>query len=98
MNDDVPRAIKLYAFWRNDTFPYVLGGKVTNMDDFGNVQVEGYSSYKFKPIRLMPAGAGAELHTKIKAVATAHKAAMARVEKEHRDRVVEILPESAPEA
>jgi hypothetical protein len=51
----------LFAFWRYDTYPYVLGGVVDMMDDQGLVRVPSYGNAWFMPIKLMPIRKGKEL-------------------------------------
>lgn len=41
---------ELFAFWKWDSFPYVLGAKILDIKEDGRVLVEGYSSYLFRPI------------------------------------------------
>lgn len=50
---------KLYAFWRYDQFPYVLGGTVTKMFDNGTVETKEYGRGScFTPIKIVPLKAG----------------------------------------
>jgi hypothetical protein len=44
---------KLYAFWKYDLFPYILGGEVRDIDDRGLVYIEAYQG-RFKPILILP--------------------------------------------
>lgn len=46
---------KLYAFWKYDLFPFVLGGEITRMDNDGYVETVGYGpGFLFKPIKILP--------------------------------------------
>jgi hypothetical protein len=56
---------RLYAFWRYDQFPYVLGGAVVQMHADGLVETENYGrGAHFRPIKLtLPAELGAALTT-----------------------------------
>lgn len=62
------KATDLFAFWSYGLFPYVLGGKVVEMDEDGCVRTEEYGGMTFKPIKLMPRAAGEKLMEKIKAL------------------------------
>jgi hypothetical protein len=48
----------LVAFWKNDRFPYVLGSPVDTINADGTVKCQGYPSYRFTPILLLPLAAG----------------------------------------
>ncbi len=50
----------LFAFWRYDLYPYVLGGVAERMDDDGRVYVRAYQGW-VKPIKLMPIKKGKAL-------------------------------------
>src|SRR5215208_5186423 len=66
-------AIDLYAFWRYDSFPFVLGGPVTRMDEEGRVETENYGAGNwFTPARLLPRAAGEKLHGELKLLEAQH--------------------------
>ena len=44
----------LYAFWKYDQFPYVLGGTVTKMNGDGSVQIKEYGNSSFNPVKILP--------------------------------------------
>lgn len=52
---------KLYAFWKYDSFPFVLGGPVKRINQYGNVEPENYPGMTFSPIRLLPLEDGLKL-------------------------------------
>lgn len=52
---------KLYAFWKHDTFPYVLGAPVDRINRYGNIEAEGYAGMSFSPIKLLPREDGEKL-------------------------------------
>ena len=57
----------LFAFWRYDRFPYVLGSKChppTNMHGVEMVYVPSYGGY-FEPIKLMSIESGEALNDKL---------------------------------
>ena len=49
----------LYAFWKYDLYPYLLGGAVSHMD-YDRVYVESYQGW-FKPIFLLQAESGKQI-------------------------------------
>jgi hypothetical protein len=57
---------KLFAFWRYDTFPYVLGAEITKMKDGGQVQPVGYGGGYVVPIKILPLAAGKSLWDRLK--------------------------------
>jgi hypothetical protein len=60
-----PKATDLFAFWRYDLFPYVLGAPVTEMDEIGWIRAKGYNGRWFKPTKLLPLADGKELWKRI---------------------------------
>jgi len=51
---------KLYAFWKYDLCPYMLGGEVEAMRPNGRVIIKGYRGMSFKPIGILPDETGAD--------------------------------------
>lgn len=53
----------MYAFWKYDHYPYLLGGKVTCFDvKFDTVQTEVTGpGYNFKPVLMVPDNIGKQL-------------------------------------
>jgi hypothetical protein len=51
----------LYAFWKYDQFPYVLGGRVRTFLENGDVSVRGYDG-AFTPIKVVAWSMGVEIH------------------------------------
>lgn len=56
---------KLYAFWKYDTPPYLLGGEVESIDEDGIVTVKGYSSSRFRPVKIVSLEKGIKLQKKL---------------------------------
>ena len=79
------RVSGLFAFWRYDLFPYVLGGAVMAMDAAGRIQAESYAGSAFHPIKIMPRDAGFALQNKIETLRQEYRVA----EREFRDEWVE---------
>lgn len=58
--------MRLYAFWRYDLFPYILGGEVVSMTDAGLVKIKEYGGSAFRPVLILPYDAGIEIHEKLR--------------------------------
>lgn len=58
-----------YAFWEyhDGYLATYLHGEVTHMHDDGSVQVKGYGTCRFRPVRLLPLAAGIALGAAIDA-------------------------------
>jgi hypothetical protein len=65
--DNKPNQI-LYAFWDYDLCPYMLGGIVKGFTSKGNVIVRGYDGMSFKPIAILPDGAGKKALARLKEI------------------------------
>ena len=84
----------LFAFWRYDFFPYVLGGPVDAMDEKGNVQTTNYGYGRwFRPIKLVPLVAGKELLAKLEVLRTEHLEAKRKLDEEWRAKIAALMPE-----
>lgn len=58
---------KLYAFWRHDQFPFVLGGEITNMRSDGAVETVGFGKGAwFSPVKIIPLEEGRILAMRLK--------------------------------
>lgn len=67
---------ELYAFWRYDVDPYILGAKIEEFLDDGTVVPVGYQGAKVRPVVILPGEAGKNALEKIKELHTdfAHNA------------------------
>lgn len=61
----VEYATKLYAFWKYDLPPYLLGGEVEEIRPDGITKIKGYTGL-FKPVKIVPLEKGIKLHKKLK--------------------------------
>ena len=83
----------LVALWEHDTFPYLLGGHVTRMNEGGRVEtVEFGSGNWFNPIRLLPATSGKEVLVKLDILRHQEEAARREFNQHWRDQVCELVP------
>lgn len=57
---------KLYAFWKYDRPPYVLGGEVKELDKEGCVTTVNFGPrMRFRPLKIVPLEKGIKLQKKI---------------------------------
>lgn len=87
----------LYAFWRHDSFPYVLGGNVLKMGLEGCVQIGGYATSWFVPVMLLPHGPGAQLMLKLKKLTSERAARMREVDDDFLAALKDLAPFAMPE-
>lgn len=68
IENDVPLP-QLYAFWRYDRFPYVLGGEIVRWREDGAVETKGFGPGQwFHPIKILPVEAGKKLRAELEAL------------------------------
>lgn len=85
---------KLYAFWRNDVYPYVLGGPVTKMDEEGRVQTRNYGpGHWFTPIKLLPHKSATKLLEELAKLREEYLQALSVLNADYRGRVTQLMPE-----
>lgn len=88
--------MKLYAFWKYDLFPYLLGGEVEDMRDDGRVQVKGYGpGFWFKPTRLVPVKMGKALKQKLDKITADYEAAAKKLKDDAKAEVAKLMSEDA---
>jgi len=83
----------LFAFWRYDLFPYVLGGQVSGMDDKGLVYISSYQRW-FNPIKLLPTDTGKKVSQELRQLELEYSQAKDKLLKEYEDKLEKIMPES----
>jgi hypothetical protein len=87
-----------YAFWAYSSFPFVLGGLITNQHG-GNVSVKGYGADAWiRPALIMPACQGAPIKEKLEILENQHRAALHSLNKLFKSLVDAVikLPPKAP--
>lgn len=87
----------LFAFWRYDQYPYVLGAPVTKMDDEGRVYAPSYQGW-FTPIKIVPLKKGKELLDALKnhdhGLEHQRRRALAEFDKKWDDALFVLFPEA----
>lgn len=79
--------MKLFAFWKYDLFPYLLGAKVEQVRDDGWVTTEGYQGMVFNPVRVLGGKTGEKLHAELKELTAEYDADLKKLRDEYLDRV-----------
>jgi hypothetical protein len=87
------KADELFAFWRYDQFPYVLGGTVERMRPDGDVRTVEYGYMWFKPIKLMPLESGKALYAKLDKLCVDRRRALRAFEKEWTAKALALFPD-----
>ena len=83
--------INLFAFWEYDTYPYMLGGKASKMNDKGYVYVDSYQSW-FNPFKLMPVAVGKKLYAEVENLRASYREADIQLKKEYVDKLFGVVP------
>lgn len=81
---------KLYAFWKSDVPPYLLGGEVEEVREDGYVTVVGYTGYKFRPVLITPLEKGIKLQKGLNRAKAKYKKAVDAANEELHNVVKEI--------
>ena len=79
--------LKLYAFWKYDLFPFVLGGTVTDIRSNGSVETEGYGQgFYFKPFMIVPNEDGKVIMAKLRNLQDEYRIAQVKLNNEFMNR------------
>lgn len=81
----------LYAFWRYDSYPYVLGGIVNRIDGRGLVSPIGYTGMWFKPLVIVTKSVGQSLMNRLVTLRTDKDRAQRKLDREWLQKVEELL-------
>ena len=81
---------KMYAFWKYDTPPYLLGGEVEGIKEDGYVTIVGRTGYEFKPVLIVPLEKGIKLQKKINKANAKYRKTVDTAKRELLDVVTEI--------
>jgi hypothetical protein len=87
-----PKATDLFAFWRYDLFPYVLGAQVIEMRADGWVSTKGYGHYWFKPTKLLPLVEGKKLWERLLELQTNQRQKLHEFQLAHLHHLEEVAP------
>lgn len=83
-----------YAFWRYDSFPYCLHGKVKATDKNGYVHVEGYDSLRFRPFLVLLGAEGKRMSLKLDALRDEYRHANDVLDYEYDEKLRAIMPDN----
>jgi hypothetical protein len=100
MNKERWKPVKhLYAFWRHDTYPFVLGAVVEAIDDRGRVMLGAYNRMIVEPIKVVERTLGLRLQKQLDLLRSHQQAALEAFHDEWRQKVVDTFgPELTKEA
>ncbi len=83
---------KLFAFWRYDQFPYVLGSEITDMNNDGQVETTRYGKGQwFKPFKIVPVLEGERIMNDLHILKLGRMEAMALAGQPFEDKARKIL-------
>lgn len=86
-------SVALFALWRYDTYPYVLGGTITDILANGNVETKEYGyGFYFKPLLILPVKEGKELLNRLEALEDEYSKALEKFHKEWIVKAMAITP------
>ena len=80
--NSITKEDKLYAFWKYDRPPYVLGGVVTKIKDNGDVCVKGFDGSCFTPMQILPLEEGLAKQMEIDCAMVKYNSALSDAAKE----------------
>ena len=84
---------ELFAFWRHDMYPYVLGVTVVKILEDGKVQTKEYGNgYVFKPLLILPLKEGKELRQKLGELEAGYRKAQDDLRKKWFAKALELTP------
>jgi hypothetical protein len=84
--------MNLFAFWKYDQFPFVLGGEATIMNDDGTVYVPAYQG-TVRPVKMLPVDAGKKVKDDLDKLTSEYSLAMSDLTKEFkakRDKLIKL--------
>lgn len=83
--------MRLFAFWRYDTFPFFLGAEVLEVRDNGSVRVVGYNGMLFTPVKILPLSAGESLQANLKELEGEWREEMRETNARWRQKVTDLM-------
>lgn len=88
----------LFAFWRYDLYPYILGSEIDAMTAKGSVHAPAYcKSFAdgwFTPVKVMPVVSGRELNAKLEKLRADKRAADIALDTEWNKTLFDLMPEA----
>ena len=77
----------LFAFWKYDQFPFVLGGEVTDMKSDGAVETKEYGpGYYFTPIKFLPLDEGKKKMAELRKLQDEYRDAQKKISEDFLDK------------
>lgn len=82
--NSITKEDKLYAFWKYDQPPYVLGGIVIKIREDGKVCIKGFAGSCFTPLQILPLEEGRAKQKEIDLALKNYKNTIKKAEEELR--------------
>lgn len=80
---------KMYAFWKYDLPPYLLGGEVEEIRPDGVARIKGYTGW-FRTVKIVPLEKGIKLQKKLNKAKAKYMKVTQQADNELRETVKEI--------
>lgn len=82
---------ELFAFWKYDLFPYLIGGQITKLLSNGRVRTKEFGGYSFTPVKMLSVEEGAKLRSKLNDLKLARDKAIKEIELEYQQELNNLL-------
>ncbi len=80
---------KYFAFWRDSSFPYILGGTATEIEKDGMVYIEEFQE-RFKPVIILPLEQGKEIDKKLEQLTNEYHEAQKKLHNEYIAKIMDV--------
>ena len=82
---------RLMAFWKYDTYPFLLWGEVDKIDHNGNVQTKEYPHYRFPPVKVFDYDQGMVIAGQLEVLKNEYQSKLSEIGSEYGDKLNKIL-------
>lgn len=79
--------MELFAFWRYDSFPFILGDVVTKLHSKGVVDVAKYPGFSFQSFRLTNLDEGKQLYNQLETLKEEYYAELLALNNKYKSKV-----------
>ena len=80
---------RLFAFWKYDTFPYILGGEISDLNEQGFVYIDSYQGW-FKPILILPLDEGKRIKSRLISIEKSYNLERKRLKESKIEDILEV--------
>lgn len=85
--------MELYAFWKYDLYPYILGGEIVSQGKDDGFYIKGYGNYQMIPNKIVSLKKGREFHKKLETLTRERKTKLDDIRREYESKRLELLKE-----